>query len=125
FGDVIKAQGGDRRVIEDDSILAKADRTHSVTSDRPGILIRANARKIGVAAMRLGAGRERKEDTIDPGVGITLEAKPGDPVEQGQPLATLRYRHPARLQEALRVLDDAFAVEDEGEPTPLIFDRIS
>lgn len=125
FGDVIEAQGGDRRVIEDDSILPKAGHTYIVAADRTGTLTQAHARKIGVAAMRLGAGRERSEDTIDPGVGITVQAKPGDDVEAGQPLATLRYRHPARLQEALRVLSDAFIIGDSYEPTPLILDRIS
>ena len=125
FGEVIEAQGGDRRVIEDDSILPKAGHTYIVVAERTGTLTQAHARKIGVAAMRLGAGRERSEDTVDPGVGITLAAKPGDEVEAGQPLATLRYRHPARLQEALRVLTDAFTIGDSYEPTPLILDRIS
>ena len=125
FAAVIEAQGGDPRVVEDDSIMAKADRTHTLTADRSGYLASAHARKIGLAAMRLGAGRERKEDTIDAGVGITLDRKPGDHVTEGDPLATLRYRHPARLQEALRVLDGAFVVDDEVSPEPLIIDRIA
>lgn len=125
FGEVVEAQGGNPRVIEDDSIMARADHTHTVTADRSGVVTQAHARKIGVAAMRLGAGRERKEDTIDPGVGITVDAKPGDEVSEGQPLATLRYRHPARLQEALRVLEGAFTIGDEGEPAALILDRVS
>lgn len=125
FGDVIEAQGGDRRVVDDDSILPRAGHAYIVAAERPGVVTQAHARKIGVAAMRLGAGRERQEDTIDPGVGITVEAKPGDSVDAGQPLATLRYRHPARLQEALRVLSDAFTIGDSFEPTPLILDRVS
>lgn len=125
FGEVIEAQGGDRRVIDDDSVMAKADRTHTVTADQSGVVSSAHARKIGVAAMRLGAGREHKEDTIDPGVGITVEAKPGDVVEEGQPLATLRYRHPARLQEALRILEGAFEIGETAEIGPLIIDRVA
>ncbi|HVR32277.1 MAG TPA: thymidine phosphorylase [Acidimicrobiia bacterium] len=124
FGDVVAAQGGDRRVLEDDSIMAGADRSHTVLADRSGVLSVCHARKIGVAAMRLGAGRERKEDTIDPGVGITLEAKPGDHVSEGDRLATLHYRHPARLQEALRVLDGAFVLDVDAPSDPLIIDRI-
>jgi thymidine phosphorylase len=125
FAAVIEAQGGDPRVIEDDSILARADRTHALTADRDGVVTGCHARKVGVAAMRLGAGRERKEDTIDPGVGITVEAKPGDSVREGETLATLRYRHPARLQEALRVLDGAFTIGESFAPTPMIIGRIT
>ena len=125
FADVIAAQDGDPRVVEDRSLLPIADRTATIDASRDGVVTLCHARRIGIAAMRLGAGRERKEDTIDPGVGITLEAKPGDPVEEGQPLATLRYRHPARLQEALRVLEGAFEIGDTADTAPLILDRIT
>ena len=75
--------------------------------------------------MRLGAGRERKEDTIDPSVGITLLAKPGEPIDKGQPILSLAYRHPARLEEALSVLDGAIEIgEDEPESNPLIMERV-
>jgi pyrimidine-nucleoside phosphorylase len=124
FSAVIEAQGGDPRVVEDDSIMARADRTHALTADREGVVTGCHARKVGVAAMRLGAGRERKEDTIDTGVGITIDAKPGDVVRAGESLATLRYRHPARLQEALRMLDGAFTIGESFEPEPLIIERI-
>ncbi len=125
FAAVIEAQGGDPRVVEDDSIMARADRTHALTADRTGVVTGCHARKVGVAAMRLGAGRERKEDTIDPGVGITVDAKPGDSVRAGEPLATLTYRHPARLQEALRVLGGAFTIGESFTPAPLIIERIA
>jgi thymidine phosphorylase len=75
--------------------------------------------------MRLGAGRERKEDTIDPSVGITLHAKVGDRVEPGEPLLTLHYRHPARLDEALSVLEGAIAIGETAlEVPPLVIDRV-
>jgi thymidine phosphorylase len=125
FAEVVAAQGGNPLVIENDSILDRADRTHQITADRSGVVTGCHARKIGVGAMRLGAGRERKEDTIDPGVGITLHAKPGESVQTGDPLAILRYRHPARLQEALRVLDGAFTIGDEATLGPLVIDRIT
>ncbi|HSJ27595.1 MAG TPA: thymidine phosphorylase [Acidimicrobiia bacterium] len=125
FSNVIEAQGGDPRVVDEPDLLSVADRTHTIDASRSGVLVKADARKIGVAAMRLGAGRERKEDTIDPGVGITMTTKPGDPVESGEPLVTLRYRHPARLQEALRVLDGAFEIGDTAPQTDLIIERIT
>ena len=127
FGKVVEAQGGDRRVIEDPD-GGPASRTASSRSERPkpaGYLRVLDAYKVGVAAMRLGAGRERKEDTIDPAVGITLHAKPGAKVAKDQPLLTLHYRHPARLEEALRVLDGAIEIsEQQPELPPLIIERI-
>ncbi|MEX1006090.1 MAG: thymidine phosphorylase [Acidimicrobiia bacterium] len=125
FADVIAAQDGNPRVVEDRSLLPTADRKATVDASRDGVVILCHARRIGIAAMRLGAGRERTEDTIDPGVGITIEAKPGDRVEAGEPLATLHYRHPARLQEALRVLEGAFEVGDAADPAPLLLGRIT
>ena len=75
--------------------------------------------------MRLGAGRERKEDTIDPSVGIRIHHKVGDEVEEGQPLLTLFYRHPARLDEALSVLEGAIEIGDaRPEASPLVLERI-
>jgi pyrimidine-nucleoside phosphorylase len=125
FVRVVAAQGGDPRVIENPSLLPVAPRAHEVPSPRDGFLTRCDARRIGVAAMRLGAGRERKEDTIDAGVGITLLAKPGDAVGAGAPLARLAYRHPARLEEALRVLSEAWEVgDDPPAPRPLVAERI-
>jgi thymidine phosphorylase len=125
FADVIAAQDGNPRVVEDRTLLPTADRSATFDAPRDGVVSLCHARRIGIAAMRLGAGRERKEDTIDPGVGITLEAKPGDRIEEGQPLATLHYRHPARLQEALRVLEGAFEISEAADPAPLILGRIT
>jgi thymidine phosphorylase len=77
--------------------------------------------------MRLGAGRERQEDTVDPGVGISLVAKVGDRVETGQPLCRFRYRHEARLTESLRLLADSWRLGDAStDPgTPLVAERIA
>lgn len=126
FAKVIEAQGGDPAVVDDLSLLPAAPRTHAVSATTSGYLAVSDALKIGVAGMRLGAGRERKEDTVDPGVGITMLARPGDEVELGQPLARLSYRHDARLTEALRVLEDAWIISDERvTPGPMVADRIA
>jgi pyrimidine-nucleoside phosphorylase len=126
FARVVEAQGGDPRVTEDPAkILSKAPQRTEVNADRSGFLSGLDAFKVGVAAMRLGAGRERKEDTIDPAVGITLLVKPGARVEAGQPILRLSYRHPARLEEALTVLDGAVEIGDEKPATkPLILERV-
>jgi len=119
--EVVEAQGGDPAVIHDPSLLARAPEEHTVTAPRGGYLARADALDIGVAGVRLGAGRERKEDPIDPGVGITVLAKVGDPVEVGQPLARLAWADPGRLADALPLVERAFAVSEEPvAPPPLI-----
>lgn len=126
FGKVVAAQGGDVRVIENpDAVLPRAPHRSEVTAGSAGFLARLDAFKVGVAAMRLGAGRERKEDTIDPAVGISIHRKPGAQVEKDEPVLTLHYRHPARLEEALRVLDGAIEIsESVPDIPPLVIERI-
>lgn len=126
FARVVKAQGGDASVVENpQKVLPVAPHRSEVRAESTGLVHAVDAFKVGVAAMRLGAGRERKEDTIDPAVGINLLAKPGDRIEQGQPLMELMYRHPARLEEALAVLEGVVDIGD-GAPAaaPLILERI-
>jgi pyrimidine-nucleoside phosphorylase len=126
FARVVEAQGGDPRVTEDPGlVLPKSPHRSDVTATEAGFVRGLDAFRVGVAAMRLGAGRERKEDTIDPAVGITVLVKPGTEVEAGQPILRLSYRHPARLEEALSVLDGAIDIGDEKpEPNPLILERV-
>jgi pyrimidine-nucleoside phosphorylase len=68
--------------------------------------------------MRLGAGRDRVEDTIDPAVGVRLRVAPGDAVEAGQPLAELHFNDSARLFEAAKLAADAFAIKPEAPRVP-------
>ena len=126
FASVIEAQGGDPRVTEDPgSVLPRAPHHKEVSAGQAGYLRGLDALKVGVAAMRLGAGRERKEDTVDPAVGITVLVKPGQAVDASQPVLRLAYRHPARLDEALSVLDGAIDIADEEpESKPLILERV-
>ncbi|HUP15408.1 MAG TPA: thymidine phosphorylase [Acidimicrobiia bacterium] len=126
FARVIEAQGGDPRVTDDPGlILPRSPHRTDVTATEAGFVQGLDALKVGLAAMRLGAGRERMEDTIDPAVGITVLAKPGTEVEAGQPILRLSYRHPARLEEALSVLDGAIDIGDEKpDSKPLILERV-
>jgi thymidine phosphorylase len=122
---VVQAQGGDPAVLHDPSRLASAPNQLAVTAPRAGWVTRCDALDIGVAAMRLGAGRERKEDPIDPGVGIFVLAKVGDPVEAGQPLARLAWADPDRLEQALPLAERALEVgEERVAPPPLIQEEL-
>ena len=89
FREIIKWQGGDPRVIDDYSRLPGASSQHTVKAPRAGYLARLDAELIGRATMALGAGRERVEASIDPGVGAILQAVPGDKLAAGDPILTL------------------------------------
>ena len=125
FRGVVKAQGGDARVVDDLSILPTAPRRAEVVAPAPGWVTGCHALTVGIAATRLGAGRERKEDSIDPGVGVTVLAKPGDRVERGQALAEVAYREEGRWQSVRGLLAAAWSIgEEPPEPVPLIGERI-
>ncbi|HEY7582497.1 MAG TPA: thymidine phosphorylase [Acidimicrobiia bacterium] len=126
LGRVVSAQGGDSRVIDDPALLLpQAPQRVEYMAEGSGYLGRLDALAVGTAAMRLGAGRERKEDTIDPSVGIRLHHKIGDQVEEGNPLLTLFYRHPARLDEALSVLEGAIEIgANKPDQSLLVMERI-
>jgi pyrimidine-nucleoside phosphorylase len=124
--EVVEAQGGDPAVIHDPSLLPVAPHHHEVPAARSGYLTRCDALDLGVAAMRLGAGRERKEDAIDPGVGLRVLAKVGDPVEKGQPLVRLAWADSGRLAQALPLVERALEIgEERVAPPPLIHGEVS
>ena len=123
--DVVAAQGGDPSVLHDPSLLPSAPNEGTVEADRDGYITECAALIIGTVATRLGAGRERKEDIVDPGVGITVLAKLGEPVSKGQPLARVRYSDPARWDAQREALGKAWSIGDEAPEIPaLIVERV-
>jgi len=121
---MIRAQGGDP-----DAPLPTAKETQVITADRDGVVIRQEARGLGVAAWRLGAGRTRKEDVVSAGAGIDLHVKPGDVVRKGDPLYTMHTDEPARFEAALKDIGEALQIGEPGsapeDTGPLILDRIA
>jgi thymidine phosphorylase len=118
---MIRAQGGDPSAR-----LALAPVQHEVTAPTGGYLRRLDARAVGVAVWRLGAGRSRKEDPVSPTAGALCVRKPGDRVAAGEPVLVLHADDPARLDGALAALGGAIEVGPEPpEPRPLIVDRIA
>ncbi len=125
FAEVIEEQGGDPGVLEHPDRLPQAQFQEELPAPRSGYVTACDARNIGVAAMRLGAGRERKEDRIDPAVGLTILAKPGDQVEHGQPLARILYNDEARLAAVRPLLKEAFQIKSiPVDRTPLILGEV-
>jgi pyrimidine-nucleoside phosphorylase len=125
FRKIVRWQGGDPRVVDDYGLLPTAARRHSVPSPAAGYVADIDAMGIARAAMRLGAGRDRVEDTIDPAVGVRLLASPGDEVQVGQPLAELHYNDSARLFEAVALAADAITVSNLAvQPPPRVFAEV-
>jgi thymidine phosphorylase len=118
---MIAAQGGDP-----DAPLPQARHRELLTADQDGWLQRLDARAVGVAAWRLGAGRARKEDDVNHAAGIVCLAKPGDPVAAGQPILELRADDETRFGPAIAALAGAAQVGPEPAATePLVIERIT
>lgn len=81
-----------------------------VTSPRGGYVSVINASDIGLASNMIGAGRERKEDSVDPAVGVILEVKVGEKVEAGSVLCRLYYTKEEGVEEAAEMVEDAFRI---------------
>ncbi|HUG31577.1 MAG TPA: thymidine phosphorylase [Acidimicrobiia bacterium] len=125
FIEVTIAHGGDPKVIEDPSLLARAPHEAVVAAPYEGYVTRCDALTIGSAAVRLGAGRAHKDDTIDPGVGISVVAKLGESVSAGDPLAVVRYSDESRWASQRHHLASAWEISNENvEPPRLVIERI-
>jgi len=118
---MISAQGGDP-----DAPLPRARHARVVTAAQAGWLRRLDARAVGVAAWRLGAGRARKEDPVSAAAGVLCLVKPGERVEAGQPVLELRTDDEPRLMRAADALAGAIEIgPDPPAAGPLVIERIT
>jgi pyrimidine-nucleoside phosphorylase len=124
FQDVIAAQDGNPDVADDRTLLPTAPLRFELTAPESGHVTKCDARDIGVAGVRLGAGRERKEDEVDHGVSISVLAKIGDAVAKGDPLAVVDYRDQNRLNSALPLLSRAWEIGDLATAPQLIIGHV-
>ncbi len=122
FVEWVTAQGGDPAVLTDPPDLPRARLIEEVPAPRSGYIAGLDARQVGLTAVLLGAGRAKKEDTIDLSVGVVLTAKIGDYVEKGQPLLTIHANDERRLAEAREHLLAAYTWSEEPvERPPLVY----
>jgi pyrimidine-nucleoside phosphorylase len=126
FAEMVAAQGGDARYVRDPKLFGTDSCVREVRATSSGWVRRMDTERVGIASAVLGAGRERKEDSIDPLAGIVLERKTGDEFIEGDLLATLYSAEESRLDDAEKILRDAVELGDERpDPEPLIYARVT
>jgi pyrimidine-nucleoside phosphorylase len=116
FEQGIALQSGDARVIDNYELLPQARNRQEIKSRSNGYLAATNAMEFGIALATLGGGREKKEDTIDPGVGLEFHKRVGDRITTGETLVTVFYNSDAKLTEAAARIENSFIFSDQPVP---------
>ena len=125
FAQLIEAQGGDPRVVDEPGRLPQPKLIREVRADRSGVLTALDAEQVGLAAVELGAGRARKEDVVDHAAGLLLLKRVGDEVRTGDVLAELHAATESRLDAGeIRLLKAAVFGETPPDRKPLVLDRV-
>jgi pyrimidine-nucleoside phosphorylase len=129
FEQIIAAQGGNPKSVEDPSVLPQALAVEVYTAPRTGVVQRVEPRPIGRAVTALGGGRRTVEDTIDPTVGFVITVKPGDKVLEGEPIASVFAKDADGIQTGFDALAAAIVVGDKlassEKPLPLVSHRVT
>ena len=118
---MIDAQGGDSRVLDDESLLAIGKFTYDVTAPQDGYITHMNTEQCGIASVMLGAGRTVKDGPIDYSAGIVMHKKTDDAVRAGESIATLYASHESLLVNAAKTYLEAITF---GKTAPIVMDTI-
>jgi pyrimidine-nucleoside phosphorylase len=125
FKQVIQAQGGNAQALDKFELLPNATGMREIASPRAGYVSAIEAEDIGRASTLMGAGRDRKDDRIDPAVGVILEVKVGEKVDAGAVLCRLYYTNEERVEEAAELVEGAFRVSSQkAEDRELILEVV-
>jgi pyrimidine-nucleoside phosphorylase len=126
FREIIAAQNGDPRIIDDESLLPAAAIQDVVRADRSGFVAEVAPRTVGHGIIAIGGGRKTMEDKVDPSVGFIMKVKPGDRISAGDELAEIHVADEASRARASRIIRNAVRITDEpGEaPLPLVSHRV-
>jgi pyrimidine-nucleoside phosphorylase len=126
FKDVIAAQGGNPQVLDRFDLLPNATGAQEITTSRGGYVSAIDAELIGQASSMVGAGRNTKEDSIDPAVGVILEVKVGHKIEADSILCRIYYTSDEHVAEAAELVEDAFRISQQPvEERDLILEVVS
>ncbi len=122
FRQMVELQGGDVGVIDDPRRFSQARHSMQVMSAKNGFVVSIQCEQIGTACVILGGGRERKEDSVDPSVGIILHKKVGDRVNAGEALATIHYNAETRGERARQMISESYQIAEVQPQTkrPLV-----
>ena len=112
FRQMVELQSGDAGVIDDAKRLPQAQHTMQVASAKAGHISSMQCEQIGTACVILGGGRERKEDSVDPSVGIVLHKKVGDRLTAGEPIATIYYNSEPKAERARQLIEASCEIAD-------------
>ncbi|HET9684061.1 MAG TPA: thymidine phosphorylase [Gemmatimonadaceae bacterium] len=123
---IIEAQGGNPAVVDDPALLPQAAEVELYAAPRRGFISRVEPRAVGRGITALGGGRTTMEDKLDLSVGFMITARPGDWVEQGEPLASIFAHDRAGVESGRTALRNAITIADEADPPlPLVSHRVS
>ena len=122
FREMVQLQGGNLSAIDDPTRLSRAKHIYQIVSPENGYVAAMNCEAMGTACVILGGGREKKEDAVDPSVGIVLHKKIGDPVSAREPLATIHYNSESRAQRAKQLIAGSYQIAGAAPsgPRPLV-----
>ena len=118
---MIDAQGGDSRVLDDESLLAIGKFNYDVMATQDGYITHMNTEQCGIASVMLGAGRTVKDGPIDYSAGIVMHKKTGDAVRAGESIATLYASYESLLVNAAKTYLAAITF---GKTAPVVVDTI-
>jgi thymidine phosphorylase len=127
FEQVIEAQGGNPKVVEDPSVLPQAQAVEIWAAPGTGVVTRVEPRALGRAIVAMGGGRTRVEDTVDASVGFVITVKPGDKVLAGEPIASVFARDAIGVEVGFEALRQAITIGDRlsERPLPLVSHRVT
>lgn len=125
FKQMIKAQGGDPKVVDDVNLLPQPKFKEDVLIENDGYVYFINAQEIGIATAVLGAGRHKKEDIIDPAVGIVMKKRVGDTVKKGDVLAQIWSNNEQKTKHSKDILLKSVDIRTtKPQKQPLVYDLI-
>jgi pyrimidine-nucleoside phosphorylase len=124
FKQGIVLQGGNAQVVDNYALLPQAKNRKEIKSRSNSYLSATNCMQFGIALAMLGGGREKKEDTIDPGVGLEFHKRIGDRITAGETLVTVHYNSDAKLADAIGLIENSFVFTDQPTPAKKLVRRL-